>query len=105
MGRPAQLLHTDEHGVTRCWWCASDPIYVDYLAGQGFDVTGVDVSSAAIGLARESGTGSNERRFDGEAGVKDFRLLPSWPGHLAANGKRLTGQLTQNRWRRNEDQF
>ena len=39
MGRPAQLLHTDEHGVTRCWWCAPDSIYVDYHDNEwGFPV-------------------------------------------------------------------
>jgi DNA-3-methyladenine glycosylase I len=30
MGRPAELLHTDEHGVTRCWWCVSNPVYIHY---------------------------------------------------------------------------
>jgi DNA-3-methyladenine glycosylase I len=30
MGRPAELLHTDEHGVTRCWWCVSSPVYIHY---------------------------------------------------------------------------
>ncbi len=27
---PRKLLHTDEHGTTRCWWCASDPLYIQY---------------------------------------------------------------------------
>jgi DNA-3-methyladenine glycosylase I len=27
---PRKLLHTDEHGTTRCWWCAGDPLYIEY---------------------------------------------------------------------------
>ena len=27
--RPRQLV-TDEHGVTRCWWCVGDPLYQHY---------------------------------------------------------------------------
>lgn len=23
---PRKLLHTDDHGVERCWWCAGDPL-------------------------------------------------------------------------------
>jgi DNA-3-methyladenine glycosylase I len=27
---PSKLLYTDENGTTRCWWCAGDPLYVEY---------------------------------------------------------------------------
>jgi DNA-3-methyladenine glycosylase I len=27
---PRNLLYTDEHGVSRCWWCAGYPEYVEY---------------------------------------------------------------------------
>ena len=27
---PRKLLYTDENGVSRCWWCAGDPGYVEY---------------------------------------------------------------------------
>jgi DNA-3-methyladenine glycosylase I len=30
MPQPKHPLHTDEHGTNRCWWCAGDPIYLDY---------------------------------------------------------------------------
>ena len=23
-------LHTDEHEIARCWWCAGDPLYIEY---------------------------------------------------------------------------
>jgi DNA-3-methyladenine glycosylase I len=29
-GAPIADLHVDEHGVARCRWCISDPMYVDY---------------------------------------------------------------------------
>ncbi len=39
MSKPNQLLHTDDHGVTRCWWCAGDPLYLDYHDNEwGFPV-------------------------------------------------------------------
>jgi DNA-3-methyladenine glycosylase I len=27
---PRKLLYTDKHGTTRCWWCAGDPLYIEY---------------------------------------------------------------------------
>jgi DNA-3-methyladenine glycosylase I len=30
MPQPTQLLHTDENGIARCWWCAGDQLYLDY---------------------------------------------------------------------------
>jgi len=30
MSQPDQLLHTNDQGMTRCWWCAGDPLYLDY---------------------------------------------------------------------------
>jgi len=27
---PRKRLHTGEDGLARCWWCVTDPIYVDY---------------------------------------------------------------------------
>jgi len=36
---PRKLLHTDEHGVARCWWCATDALYRDYHDNEwGFPV-------------------------------------------------------------------
>ena len=35
-----QKLVTDRHGVRRCWWCGTDPLYVDYHDHEwGFPVT------------------------------------------------------------------
>lgn len=28
--RPRKLLYTDNQKVARCWWCADDPLYVEY---------------------------------------------------------------------------
>lgn len=30
MNHPKDELHTDAHGVTRCWWCVGDPLYEAY---------------------------------------------------------------------------
>ncbi|MCH8151065.1 MAG: DNA-3-methyladenine glycosylase I [Planctomycetes bacterium] len=30
MNDPKDELHTDAHGVTRCWWCVGDPLYEAY---------------------------------------------------------------------------
>ncbi len=30
MNQPKDELHTDAHGVTRCWWCVGDPLYEAY---------------------------------------------------------------------------
>jgi DNA-3-methyladenine glycosylase I len=27
---PRKLLYTDKHGTRRCWWCAGDPLYIEY---------------------------------------------------------------------------
>jgi DNA-3-methyladenine glycosylase I len=36
---PRKLLYTDERGLTRCWWCAGDPLYIEYHDTQwGFPV-------------------------------------------------------------------
>ncbi len=29
MNHPKDELHTDAHGVTRCWWCVGDPLECD----------------------------------------------------------------------------
>jgi len=39
MSKPDRLLHTDDHGVARCWWCAGDPLYLNYHDNEwGFPV-------------------------------------------------------------------
>jgi len=36
---PHKPLHTDNHGVARCWWCIGDPLYLDYHDNEwGFPV-------------------------------------------------------------------
>ena len=61
MPPPNNPLHTDDNGTARCWWCAGDPLYLDYhdagiIRHRGKIESTINNAKRAIELVEEHGS-------------------------------------------------